>query len=114
MLRPDSADYADILGDVAIGLIAEGGMPAITMRSLAEQFRVTPQRVHSAFGDRAHLERVLMIVFIRRWRAWIARREPRDGVFALLPSTTDEIVWSRVWLALCELARVRDDLSPLV
>ena len=45
---------------------------------------------------------------------WIQRRAFRDGPVSLLPLTTDEVGWTRVWQAVLELARLDDDVATCV
>ncbi len=100
VLRLDSCDRRDLVTDMAIGIIAESGMGAVTLRSLAQRIGVTPPALLHWFGNR---DRVLMIIastFSLRWRQWVTRRMYEHDLCALLPETDEEVAWTGVWSAL--------------
>jgi AcrR family transcriptional regulator len=123
MLRPDAADRGELVTDMAIELIADGGVEAVTLRSLAQRIRATPSGVLRWFDSSAHMWGRIVAAFGRRWEHWLAdrarpdpRREPFEDVRvnAMLPFTDEEARWTRVWLALVEAGRSRPDLAPRI
>ena len=114
MLRPDSPRRRDIVTDFAIALIAEEGLAALTVRGLARRIRVTPAGVQHWVGPREQMLVAITATFGQRWEQWIGRRTFRDGALALLPSTPDEVTWTRVWLALQELGRTEPEVAGVV
>lgn len=117
MLRPMSADRGDIVADCMVEMLAEGGYPAVTLRRLADRIGVTPSGVLRWFGSN---ERMWVIVAARlgwrwiahvgdqtrfRWPAPLRPADCTDDVHGYLPGTDDEVVWTRVWLALVEVGR---------
>ena len=108
---------------MAIELIADGGVEAVTLRSLAQRIRATPSGVLRWFDSSAHMWGRIVAAFGRRWEHWLAdrarpdpRREPFEDVRvnAMLPFTDEEARWTRVWLALVEAGRSRPDLAPRI
>jgi AcrR family transcriptional regulator len=114
MLRPDSPRRRDIVTDFAIGLIAEEGLAALTVRGLARRIRVTPAGVQHWVGPRQQMLVAIAATFGQRWEQWMWRRAFRDGALAVLPLTADEVVWTRVWLALQELGRAEPEVGRVV
>jgi len=126
MLRPMSADRGDIVTDCMIEILAEGGCPAVTLRALADPIGVTPSGVLRWFGSN---DRMWVIVAARFGRRWIAhltdparsyRRSPlrpamyTGEIHGFLPGTDDEVVWTRVWLALVEVGRHREGVGVVI
>lgn len=105
-LRPWSCDRADVLTDAAVELIAVGGTPALTMRGIAAQTRMSPSWLTDRFSNRTRMLAIIASSFGQRWVTWIGSRLPHLGMVALVPATDEEIVANRVWLALIELGRV--------
>lgn len=108
---------------MAIELIADGGVEAVTLRSLAQRIRATPSGVLRWFDSSAHMWGRIVAAFGGRWEHWLADRarpDPRRGPFedvrvnAMLPFTDEEARWTRVWLALVEAGRSRPDLAPRI
>lgn len=84
---------------MAIELIADGGVEAVTLRSLAQRIRATPSGVLRWFDSSAHMWGRIVAAFGRRWEHWLAdrarpdpRREPFEDVRvnAMLPFTDEE------------------------
>jgi len=59
--RTPSADVTDSLLDAALGLLAEGGMDAITVRAVAADAGVAPMGVYSRFGGKDGLLEALFV-----------------------------------------------------
>jgi AcrR family transcriptional regulator len=110
-LTPWSCDQPDILTDAAFELIAEGGTPALTMRAIAGRTGMSPSWLTDRFTNRARMLAIIAQVFGDRWIAWIQARLPERGALALLPSSDEEVVATRVWLALVELGRIEQGVA---
>jgi len=117
MLRSLSVDRRDIVTDCMIELLAEGGFPAVTLRALAHRIGVTPSGVLWWFGSIDLMWEAIAARYGWRWIAFLRdparfhRRSPlrpascTHAVHGLLPGTDEEVVWTRVWLALVEVGR---------
>ena len=126
MLRTSSADRGDIVTDCMIEILAEGGCPAVTLRSLADRIGVTPSGVLRWFGTTDRMWAIVAVLFGRRWIAFLSDRgrfhRPSplrpvgcaDDVHGFLPGTDDEVVWTRVWLALVEVGRHRETVGWVI
>ena len=104
MLRPDSARREDLATDVGLGIVAEGGLAALTPKAVAVRSGCTRQAVHQWFGGHEELRRVVANVFGVRWRRWVEVRVHADGLIGLLPDSEQTVAWCRVWLAVVEHA----------
>lgn len=123
MLRQYSADRGDMVTDCALELLAEGGSPAVTLRSLADRIGASSPGVLSWFGT---TDRMWQVIAGHCGQRWIElqqnpyRAQPlrppaaTDRVHGLLPGTDDEVVWTRVWLALVEVGRHRDSVGAVI
>ena len=117
MLRPTSANRGDIVTDCMVEILAEGGSPAVTLRALADRIGVTPSGVLRWFGSTDLMWETMAARYGWRWIALLRnrmrfhRRSPlrpascRHDVHLLLPWTDEEVIWTRVWLALVEVGR---------
>ena len=114
MLRPDSPSRRDIVTDFAIALIADEGVGALTVRALARRIRVTPAGLQHWSGPRREMLVLITATFGQRWQQWMWRRQFRDGALALLPTTSDEVVWTRVWLGLQDLGRTESAVGEVI
>ena len=114
MLRPDSPSRRDILTDFAIGAVIDEGLFGLTVRGLARRIRVTPAGLQHWSGPRREMLVTVAATFGQRWEQWMWRREFRDGALALLPTTPDEVGWTRVWLALQELGRTEEEVAVVI
>ncbi len=85
-------------------VIAEQGIPALTLRTVGAVSRVSPSGLVDQFGKRDRMLEVSAIILGRARIDGISRRR-REGIRAFLPGSEDEIVDTRVWLGLCELGR---------
>lgn len=95
-------------------LLAEGGPRALSLRAVAGASRVSGSSILHHFGSMEHLLRVSAY---RTGAARLQRMEERwpfAGVAAHLPTTADDVVDARVWLAWCELWRSHDGLETTV
>lgn len=102
-LRPDSADYVDILTDMAVDLLREHGVSRLSVGALARRMNMSPQAVLNSY-PRARVVELICIGFGRRWIEW-TRPDRSTGLPTTLPRTPDEIHGVRVHLALSELVR---------
>ena len=100
-----------MITDIAIGIIAESGMGAVTLRSLAQRIGVTPPALLHWFGNRDHVLMIIASTFSLRWRQWVMRRMYEHDLCALLPATDEEVAWTRVWLSLGELGRHHEEVG---
>lgn len=123
MLRLSSADRGDMVTDCALELLAEGGSPAVTLRSLADRIGASSPGVLSWFGTTDRMWQVIAGRYGQRWielqqspfRAQPLRPPGASArVHGLLPGTDDEVVWTRVWLALVEVGRHRDSVGAVI
>lgn len=113
MLEEHSPASVAMATDLAIPIVADGGITALTPKTIGDRAGCSRQAVHQWFpGQR--LSRVVAVRFLARWRQWVAVRVRCGGVAGLLPEDDEVAAWTRVWLALVELG-VRDpEISPLV
>lgn len=68
-MRHLSLHRGEIVTDGAIRLMARGGVPAGTLRSLADDFRITPQAVRQWFGGTDQMWSQIVQRFGWRWVA---------------------------------------------
>lgn len=102
MLTPDSARREDMATDLGISLLAVGGMPALTLRAMADRCGCTRQAVQQWFGGQAQLRDVVVSCFVGRWRRWVSARVRFHGLAGLLPDSDEAVEWCRAWLAIVE------------
>lgn len=109
LMRPQSFHRGENCTDVAIPLIAVGGCRAVSAGVLARHFAVTPPAVLKWFGSTAQMWDEIAACIGRRWYAHTNSRlrdqDIFDSVALLVPSTQDEVEWTRVWLSMLELGR---------
>ena len=92
-------------------LIAGGGLGAVTMRAIAAESGVSASSLVHQFTGRDRLLGIAAgTVGVDRLRD-IGLRARSAGLLAFVPTTTDEIVDARVWLAFCELGRSHEDVG---
>ncbi len=97
--------------DAVHGLLASGGIGAITLRAVANRSGVSASGLLTHFQSR---DRLLMVASRKTGERRIddiARRSRRDQVLAFVPTTEDEVADARVWLAFCELGRSDADVG---
>ena len=114
VLRMDSPARRDMVTDMAIGLILENGLAAVTVRGVAKKIGIAAPTLLGWYGSAERVRLVVGQTYCVRWVQWIQRRAFRDGPVALLPLTADEVGWARVWQAVLELARLDDDVAACV
>jgi AcrR family transcriptional regulator len=100
--------------DMAIGLILENGLAAVTVRGVAKKIGIAAPTLLGWYGSAERIRLVVGQTYCGRWVQWVQRREFRDGLLALLPLTVEEVGWTRVWEAVLELARLDDDVAACV
>jgi hypothetical protein len=109
-LRLDSLSVEDMVTDAAVHVLAEQGAAGLSVKAVAAWLKVSRQR-GSQMVTRERLSAVVAAHFANRWLEWIEFRRWSEGASSLLPSEVEEIAGVRVWLALCEVARERPDLT---
>ena len=126
ILRPDSSHRGDIVTDCMVDLLAEGGFSAVTLRTLAARVGVTSSALIRWFGSTDQMWEVIAARYGQRWmdllqdRGRPYRPHPLRPAWAthllhgLLPGTDDEVVWTRVWLALVEIGRHRTRVGVVI
>ena len=110
----DSPARRDMVTDMAIGLILENGLAAVTVRGVAKKIGIAAPTLLGWYGSAERVRLIVGQTYCGRWVQWVQRREFRDGLAALLPLTADEVGWTRVWQAVLELARLDDDVALCV
>lgn len=113
MLEEDSPASVAIATDLAIPVIAEHGMGAVTPKSIADRAGCSRQAVHQWFRGEP-ISRVVAARFAARWRQWAAVRVRCEGVAGLLPENDDVATWTRVWLGLVELGGRDPEIASMV
>lgn len=76
--REHDAATGQALLEAAESLIAEGGLPAASVRALAERVGTSTRAVYSVFGSKHGLEQALIGRTFRLLAAAVDRREPSD------------------------------------
>ena len=102
MLADESVAPVDIATDLAIPVVAEGGLAALTPSALAVATGYTRQAIHQWFGGQQLLRQAVAARFVARWRAWVDARTYPAVMAGLLPEDDQVRQWCRVWLALVE------------
>jgi AcrR family transcriptional regulator len=97
--------------DMAIGLILENGLGAVTVRAVATKIGIAAPTLLGWYGSADRVRFVVGQTYCQRWVQWVQRRAFRDGPLALLPLTEDEVAWTRVREAIVELGRLDDDVA---
>jgi AcrR family transcriptional regulator len=110
----DSPARRDMVTDMAIGLIIEGGLGAVTVRGVAKKIGIAAPTLLGWYDSADRVRFVVGQTYCVRWVQWVQRRTFEDGLLALLPNTEDEVAWTRVWQAVLELARLDDDVAACV
>lgn len=118
LMRPRSGSYHDVVTDAAIRLLAQHGSGGVTLRSLADELRLSPQGVRRWFGSIEGTWDAITRTFARRWVGWLndvpgrdpqwvppwqdrgARRGPADHSRLALPQDESELAATRAWLGL--------------
>jgi AcrR family transcriptional regulator len=91
-------------------LIAEGGVPAVTYRSVGAAVGISASSLHDNYPDRAHLLKVATYRLARSRGEYFGSRVPVDGLGAMVPETEFDLRQARVWAALRALSATQ----PLV
>ena len=100
----DPVSRGDTIAEAAWRVIVAGGIPALTLRAVAAEARISPASLVHQFTDRARLMTTLCVRHGHDRLDTISRRTLAEGAFAFLP-TGDTVSDERVWLAWCELGR---------
>ena len=88
VLRMDSPARRDMVTDMAIGLILENGLGAVTVRAVAGKIGIAAPRLLGWYGSADRVRIVVGQTYCHRWVQWVQRRVFRDGPLALLPPPT--------------------------
>lgn len=109
IMRPRSFNRGENCTDVAVPLIAAGGCRSVSAGVLARHLGVTPAAVLKWFGSTAAMWDEIATCIGRRWYSHVDARlrdqDMVDAVSLFLPSSDDEVAWTRVWLSMLELGR---------
>lgn len=110
----DSFARTDLVVAAINDVLAEHGIPGLTMRRIAAAAHLSPAALSDHYGNR---ERMLTVVGhvtgVERLRQ-LGTRAPYEGVGAFLPKDDDDLVNTRAWLGWCELARSAEWLTETV
>lgn len=101
----DSPTRAQTVCAAVTSLIADGGMAAVTTRAIAAASGVSMATLVHQFTNRERFLGVMAGMFGRDLVAGTADRARTEGVLAFLPSTDEQAIDARVWLAWTELGR---------
>jgi hypothetical protein len=106
-LRPDSADYAEVLTDATVHVLGARGIDRFSVRAIARWMGVVPSTVLGEYS-RARVLELVCICFEDRWLQWSASESvwgPAPAPAPLrLPADEDEKLGVRVHHALLQLA----------
>lgn len=100
-----------MMADAAVQLLAEQGSVGLTVRGVAARAGVAPPTLLAWFDSRDRMVLVAGLTICERWIQLLYARSTDLGVHALLPGNDGEIVWTRVWLAVVELAHRNQHLA---
>ena len=103
--RIDTNDRVSDLSAAITDLMIAGGLPAVTMRSVAAAVGLSAGTITNHLGGRERLLGLAAGSFYRRVADGISSRRYPDGLAALLPADAEDRDWVRAWLAWSELAR---------
>lgn len=107
-LLPDHCDYAEVLTDAAVQVLATRGVATFSVSAMARWMKVSPQAALNMYS-RSRVIEVVTICFAKRWLAWsiseIAWLRQEHPCPLRLPRTAEERHGVRVLAALDELAR---------
>jgi len=114
ILTPYSSARIDLATDMAIPIVAHGGLTSLTPAAVARAAGCTRQAVHHWFGDQQRLREAVAGRFTARWTRWAELRVHDGGPAALLPECDAVLTWTRVWLAPVEAAPRHAAIAELV
>jgi AcrR family transcriptional regulator len=122
LFAPDSGHFRDAMTDAAIPMLARDGCSGISLRTLADELRMSPQGVRRWFGSIHGTWEALTMTFGSRWVHWLGDVTQRaldrwpvsDTTEFVLPLNESEIAATRAWLALCEATRHDESLAELL
>ena len=86
-------------------LIADGGVAAVTYRSVGAIVGISASSIHDNYPRRAHLLKVAAYQLACKREEYFAARVPQEGLGAMVPETEFDLRQTRVWLALRAFAR---------
>ena len=102
MSAPASRATVDTITDEGIPLVAEHGLPALSISAVAVRCRCSRQAVQQWCAG-TPIRTLFAQRFVARWRSWIEiRTRAGTDLTGLLPEDDVVLTWTRVWLALLE------------
>lgn len=109
----DPIARGETIAQAASRVIVAGGLPALTLRAVAAEARISPASLVHQFTDRARLMSTLCVLRGTDRLFDISRRTLSEGALAFIP-TNDTVLDDRVWLAWCELGRSDAAIGEIV
>lgn len=106
--------HAPAVRGAARRLIAERGLPALSLRAIAGEAGIAPATLVHQFTHKTRLWGYLVVCAKHDLVHAIWARSRSEGVLAFLPATADDLVDMRVWLAWCELARSDETVAGAI
>ena len=107
-LLPDHPDYAEVLTDAAVHILATRGVASFSVSAMARWMKVSPQAALNTYSRSRAIE-VVTICFSKRWLRWSIGEHDwlrqQQACPLRLPRTEEERHGVRVLAALAELAR---------
>jgi AcrR family transcriptional regulator len=97
--------------DAAVHLLGTRGAGALSVRAIAQEMNLTGPALTHRWDNKARLWSLLVSEIGDRWLRVVERTVREDGPVGLLPSTAEQVVAARVWLAAADLGRTDPDLS---
>lgn len=119
MFSRGSVARTELATDLAIGIVAEGGWSALTLRNVAFAANVTPQAIAAWFPSVSAMRAAVAVRYGERWIRQLhsfahTRYRPHTGgeapdlsavIDALLPQSWLEEVFDGIWLSVVEAGR---------
>ena len=112
--RLDSITRTDDIVAAVHGLVAEGGISAVSYRAIAAQVRISHSTLHHHYPDRKHLFRVVAHRMARYRFNHLLDAVRQNGLTGMLPTTPEDARDCVVWLALLDLARTEPTLCHTI
>ncbi len=111
----DGRSCAEAVAHAANSVILEGGVTALSLRTIGRASGVSPASLTHHFGGRERLLKICASLTARHLREDLISRSYTEGIAAFLPDDHPESLReARVWLAWCELGRSSAAVEPAV
>jgi AcrR family transcriptional regulator len=111
----DGRSRAEAVARAANRVILEGGVTALSLRTIGRASGVSPASLTHHFGGRERLLKICASLTARHLRDDLISRSHAEGIAAFLPGDHPESLHdARVWLAWCELGRSSAAVEPAV